>query len=184
VSAVDAAGNESSKANASVTTPGSGGTLTFSPTDDATVDSSQPTVNFDGSSRVTVDNSPANNALLKFDVTSTSRCTISSAKLRLTVGSNTNDKSVYGGDVYGVASNSWSESSVNWNTAPAAGTKVGSVTTAVALNTSYEFDVKPLITGNGTVSMMVKSTSNDGARYYSKEGGTAAQDPQLQVTCG
>ena len=158
VSAVDAAGNESSKANASVTTPGSGGTLTFSPTDDVT--------------------------LLKFDGTGTSGCTISSAKLRLTVGSNIDDKSVYGGDVYSVASNSWSESSVNWNTAPAAGTKVGSVTTAVALNTSYEFDVKPLITGNGTVSMMVKSTSSDGARYYSKEGGTAAQDPQLQVTCG
>jgi hypothetical protein len=184
VSAVDAAGNESSKANASVTTPGSGGTLTFSPTDDATVDSSQPTVNFGGSSRVVVDNSPANSALLKFNLTGTSGCTISSARLRLTVGSNTDDKSVYGGDVYGVASNSWSESSVNWNTAPAAGTKVGSVTTAVALNTSYLFDVKPLITGNGTVSMIVKSTSSDGARYYSKEGGTAAQDPQLQITCG
>jgi hypothetical protein len=54
----------------------------------------------------------------------------------------------------------------------------------VALNTSYEFDVKPLITGNGTVSMLLKSTSTDGARYYSKEGGTAAQDPQLKVTCG
>jgi hypothetical protein len=49
----------------------------------------------------------------------------------------------------------------------------------VALHTSYQFDVKPLITGNGTVSMMVKSISSDGARYYSKEGGTAAQDPWL-----
>ena len=58
------------------------------------------------------------------------------------------------------------------------------MTSAVALDTSYQFDVKPLITGNGTVSMMVKSTSGDGARYYSEEGGTAAQDPQLQVTCG
>ncbi len=99
-----------------------GGTLTFSPTDDATVDSSQPTVNFGGNSRLTADNSPANYSLLKFNVTGTSGCTISSAKLQLTVGSNTDDKSVYGGDVYGVA-NSWSESSVNWNTAPTAGTK-------------------------------------------------------------
>ena len=57
------------------------------------------------------------------------------------------------------------------------------MTTAVALNTSYQFDVKPLISGDGTVSMMVKSTSGDGARYFSKEGGTTAQDPQLQVTC-
>jgi hypothetical protein len=184
VSAVDAAGNESSKASASVTTPSSGGTLTFSPTDDATVDSSQPTVNLGGNSRVTVDNSPTTNALLKFNVTGTSGCSISSAKLQLTVGSNTDDKSVYGGDVYGVASNSWNESTVNWNTAPTAGTKVGSVTTSVALNTSYLFDVKPLITGDGTVTMMIKSTSSDGARYYSKEGGTTIQDPQLQITCG
>jgi hypothetical protein len=58
------------------------------------------------------------------------------------------------------------------------------VTTAVALNTSYQFDVKPLITGDGTVSMMIKSTSSDGARCYSEEGGAAAQDPQLRVTCG
>jgi hypothetical protein len=101
----------------------------------------------------------------------------SPAKLQQTVGSNTDDKSVHCGDVYGVPSNSWNESSVSWKTAPAAGTKVGSVTTAVALHTSYQFDVKPLITGNGTVSMMVKGISSDGARYYSKEGGTAAQDP-------
>jgi hypothetical protein len=52
VSAVDAAGNESSKASVSITTPSGGGTLTFSPTDDATVDSSQPTVNLGGSSRL------------------------------------------------------------------------------------------------------------------------------------
>ena len=56
--------------------------------------------------------------------------------------------------------------------------------TAVALNTSYLFDVKPLITGDGTVSMLLKSTSSDGARYYCKESGTATQAPQLQVTCG
>jgi hypothetical protein len=31
--------------------------------------------------------------------------------------SNSDDKLVYGGDVYGVASNSSNESSVNWNTA-------------------------------------------------------------------
>jgi fibronectin type 3 domain-containing protein len=184
VGAVDAAGNESSKASVAVTTPSGGGMLTFSPTDDTTVDSSQPTVNFGGSSRITVDNSPTNHALLKFNVSGTAGCSVSSAKLRLTVGSNTSDNSVYGGDVYAASSSSWDESSVNWDTAPlATGTKVGSVTTGVALNTSYLFDVAPLVAGDGTVSMIVKSTSSDGARYYSEEGGTAAQDPQLQVTC-
>src|SRR4029453_11520006 len=101
VSAVDAAGNESSKASDSVTTPDASGILTFSPTDDATVDSSQSAVNLGGSSRITVDNSPANYSLLKFNVNLTSGCSVSSAKLQLTVGSNTNDNSAYGGDVYG-----------------------------------------------------------------------------------
>jgi hypothetical protein len=53
----------------------------------------------------------------------------------------------------------------------------------VNLNTSYLFDVTPLVTGDGTVSMVIKSTSGDGARYYSKEAGTPSQVPQLQVTC-
>jgi hypothetical protein len=74
---------------------------------------------------------------------------------------------------------------VTWSTAPVAGaTKVGSVPTAVNLSTSYLFDVKQLVTGDGTVSMLIKSTNADGARYYSKEGGTTSQAPQLQVTCG
>jgi fibronectin type 3 domain-containing protein len=183
-SAVDAAGNESSKASVSVTTPGgSGGSLTFAPTDDATVDASQPTVNFGTASRLTVDNSPVNYSLLKFNVTGTPGCAVSSAKLRMTVGNTTNDNSPYGGDLYSTT-NGWSESSVTWNTAPAAGaTKVSSVATAVALNSSYFFDVAPLITGDGTISVLIKSPNSDGARYYSKESGTSAQAPQLQIGC-
>ena len=101
VSAVDAAGNESTKASATVSTPSAGGTLTFAPTDDATVDSSQPTVNFGTNSRLTVDNSPVNYSLLKFTVAGTGGCPITAAKLQLTVGNGTDDKSPYGGDVYG-----------------------------------------------------------------------------------
>ncbi|MDT4910836.1 MAG: acid phosphatase type 7, partial [Pseudonocardiales bacterium] len=185
VSAVDAAGNESSKASVSVTTPGGGGSgpLAFAPTDDATVDASQPTVNFGTASRLTVDNSPVNYSLLKFNVTGTAGCAISSVKLRLTVGSTTNDNSPYGGDLYGT-SNTWSESNVTFNTAPAAvGSKVSSVASAVALNTTYLFDAAPLVTGDGSIGMLIKSTSSDGARYYSKESGTATQAPQLQIGC-
>jgi hypothetical protein len=148
VSAVDAAGNESSKAAVSVTTPGGGGgSLTFAPTDDATVDASQPTVNFGTTSRLTVDNSPVNYSLLKFNVTGTAGCSISSAKLRMTIGSTTNDNSPYGGDLYGT-SNAWSESNVTWNTAPAAGaTKISSVATAVALLIFFRADWARIIRG-------------------------------------
>ncbi|HEV7205806.1 MAG TPA: DNRLRE domain-containing protein [Jatrophihabitans sp.] len=183
VSAVDAAGNESAKASVTVATPGGGRTLTFTATADTTVDASQPTVNFGTTSRLTVDNSPVNDVLLRFDVSGTAGCTISTATLRLTVGSTPNDNSVYGGDLYGT-STSWTESAVTWNTAPAdTGAKVSSVPSAVALNTTYSFDATPLVTGDGPVGLRLKSTSSDGARYFSREGGSPAQVPQLQVVC-
>ena len=190
VSAVDAAGNESSKASVSVTTPsgvggggGGGGTLTFAAAEDVTVDSSKPTVNFNSNARLTVDNSPQVYSLVKFDVAGTNGCSVAGAKLRLTVGSGTDDKSIYGGDVYGT-SNGWSEATTTWSTAPAAGVKAGSVSSAVVGNTSYLFDVTPLVSGDGTVSFLVRSVSGDGARYYTSESGTATTAPQLQVTCG
>ena len=126
-----------------------------------------------------------NYALLKFNVTGLTGCTVSTAKLQLTVGNGTDDKSPYGGDLYGTTTSSWTQSTVTWNTAPTANaTKTSSVPGTVNLSTAYQFDVKPLITGNGVVSMLIKSTSSDGARYYSKEGGTTTQAPQLQITCG
>jgi hypothetical protein len=44
-----------------------------------------------------------------------------------------------------------------------------------------EFDVTPLVTGNGDVNIGMLSTSADGADYTSREG-VAAQRPQLVVT--
>ena len=77
------------------------------------------------------------------------------------------------------------QGTVTWNTQPAAAaTKTSSVATAVALSTAYTWDATPLVTGNGAVSMVLKSTSGDGARYYSKDGNTAAQAPKLTITCG
>jgi hypothetical protein len=186
VSAVDAAGNESGRATASVTTPTSvSQTLTFTPTDDATIDASAPTLNAGTSNRVGIDGSPVNTALFKFAVTGTAGCTVTSARLRLTVGSTNKDQSAYGGDVYGVADTGWSESTVTWATRPAADTtKVGSISSSVALNGTYTVDVTSLVKGDGLVSMQVSSANSDGARYWSKDGSTATQVPQLQVTCG
>jgi fibronectin type 3 domain-containing protein len=192
VSAFDAAGNESAKAAVNVTTPASGGgpvTLVFAPTDDATIDASTPDSALGTSNRITVDTSPANDFLVKFTVSGTgagTSCpTIASAKLRLTVGGTTNDNSPKGGDFRGAVSSSWSESSVTWNNAPAAaaGGPVASITTAVALNTTYFVDVTPLVTGNGDVTIRASGNSSDGARYYSRNGNTSAQAPELDVTC-
>jgi len=162
------------------TAPGT--TSGFTATEDATVDASRPTTALGGSPRIIVDNSPVNDALVKFSVSGLSGCTVSSAMLRLTVGSSTDDNSVYGGDVYATGS-TWSQGTVTYANAPAAGTRAGSVTGSVAASTAYLFDVTPLVTGDGTVSFRVKSPNSDGARYFSTEGGTAGTRPQLQVTC-
>jgi chitodextrinase len=188
VVAVDAAGNKSTPATASATTPAAGGsqTFTFAPTDDAYVDSSVPTSNFGTATRLTADNSPQSNVLLKFDVAGLpTGCAVSGAKLQLTVGNTTNDNSPYGGDLYGSTVTSWTQSTVNWNTQPAAAaTKTSSVATTVALSTAYTWNATPLVGGNGVVTMVLKSPSSDGARYYSTEGGTGTQAPKLTVTCG
>jgi chitodextrinase len=187
VKAFDAAGNLSAAStSASVTTPsgGSTGTLAFTPTNDATVNKGAPTTNYGTANRIIAGGSPLNSFFVQFDVTGTSACTVTSAKLQLTVGSTSADNAPYGGDVYGVPTNTWSESTVNWNNQPAASsTLVASIPTAVKLNTAYTWDVTPLITGDGLVSMKVVSANSDAAKYWSKDGSTSAQAPQLQVTC-
>jgi chitodextrinase len=190
VAAFDATGNTSAASAATVTTPPSGGgVLTFSPSDDATIDAANPTVNAGTSSRITVDTSPVNDLLLKFTVSGTGAGTscpsITAAKLRLTVGNNTNDNSNMGGVFRGAANSSWAEGTVTWNTAPAAsGTPVAAITTPVALNTAYLVDVTPLVGGNGSFTIRASGNSSDGARYYSRNGNPASMAPQLQITCG
>jgi hypothetical protein len=126
-----------------------------------------------------------NDMLLKFAVP-TSCTRVTAAHLMLTVGSGSTDPSVKGGDFYATdpASNpDWSETTVLWETAPA---KVGSpvtLATAVALDTTYDIDVTPLVpAAGGTFTIRGSSTSGDGAGYYSKEG-SATNGPRLVVTC-
>jgi len=191
VSAFDAAGNESAKGSVTVTTPGSGGqTLTFAATDDATIDASVPTTALGTGSRLTVDTSPVNEFLMKFTVSGVGAGTgcpsVAAAKLRLTVGNSSSDNSAKGGEFRAAVSSSWSESTVTYNTAPAAASSapVASITTPVALSTAYLVDVTPLVTGNGTITIRATGNSSDGARYYSRNGNAATLAPELQVTCG
>jgi chitodextrinase len=181
VSAVDAAANESARSNsASVTTPPSPGTLTFDPTDDAYVEQAAPTTNFGAATRLVADNSPVDHFLVRFDVAFTGCTTITAASLRLTVGSGSSDNSPSGGNFF-TTGTGWNEATVTWNTAPAAGTAVGSLG-AVAISTTYSLDVTQAVTGPGPVAFRVSSTSSDGVRYFSKQGSTT-QAPKLVITC-
>ena len=52
---------------------------------------------------------------------------------------------------------------------------------AVSVNTWYEVDVTSLVTGDGTYSLRISSTSTNGADYSSKEG---SNPPELVLTLG
>lgn len=176
VTARDAAGNVSgSSAAASATTPPGTGTLTFAPTADTFIRQDLPTAVAGASTTLEVDGSPVKRNLLQFTVSGLSRG-VSSAKLRLYCV----DPSGAGGNIRSVTG-AWSESTVNWNTSPTFGSTTVSSVGSVSAGQWYEFDVTPLVTGNGSVSIGMVTSSSNGADYSSREG-TALQQPQLVVT--
>ena len=182
VRATDAAGNFSQPSDpATVTTPAGGSTFTFTPTDDSYVDQVSASTNFGAATRIVTDHSPVDDALMKFTV-ATGGCTIASAKLSLTVGSSTDDKSVKGGDLHTTVSTNWSEGTVTWANAPAANAATIASLGAVAIGTTYGLVVTSAVTGDGVVSFRLSNTSADGARFFSKEG-SSTQQPKLTVTC-
>ena len=182
VAAVDAAGNESPRsATVTVTTPGGAGPKTFSfgAAADATIDATTPGTNAGTGTKLVVDNSPVNDAVLKFAVAATGCTTVSSATLRLTTAAN---GSVRGGSFYRTGTG-WDEGTVTYGNAPARGTLLGSLG-AVGAGTAYEVDVTAGVsTLDGDVAFRVGSSSGDGAHYHSREGGSATQQPQLTVVC-
>ncbi len=160
-------------ANTSTATP-VGNTFTFTPTDDAYIYQTNGNTNYGSTTTLQVDNSPVKNILLKFNVSGLSGQTISSAKLRLYDV----DPSSKGGDFYSVSDNTWQQGTVTWNNAPAANTTLLASLGSVQVGNWYEVNLTSLITGNGTYSLRVSSTSSDGADYSSKEG---TNPPQLVI---
>jgi chitodextrinase len=178
VLAFDPTGNTSGSSNLlTITTPPPPATLIFTPAADTYVQSDLPTTNFGSAVQIVVDNSPVRNVLLKFVVSGVGTRQLVSAKLRLYC----EDASGVGGIFYKVADNSWNETTVNWNNAPTADTVSFATFGAVAAGNWYEVDVSSLITGDGTFSLKMASSSGDGAYYTSKEG-TAGFAPQLILT--
>jgi RHS repeat-associated protein len=151
--------------------------LTFTPVADAYLSSGSPSNNHGSSTTLQIDKTPDMHFLLKFTVTGVNGQPVTNAKLRLY---NVNG-SVKGGDYYRVSDNTWQEGTVNWNNAPAADPSPLATLGSVSANTWVEVDVTSLVTGDGTYSLRVTTTSTDGADYSSKEG---ANPPQLVITTG
>jgi hypothetical protein len=174
ISVVAPGGTVASPTSFTVTTASS---LSFRPDADTYVQQDRPSNNHGSATTMSTDYSPIKNILLKFTVSGVGTNSVKGAKLRLYCV----DASAKGGDFYRVADNSWQENTVTWNTAPVADPTGLASLGAVTSGTWYEVDLTSLVTGDGTYSLRVTTTSKDGADYSTKEG-SAGFAPQLLVT--
>jgi len=150
-------------------------TITFTPVEDGYIANGSPATNYGSATTLQVDNSPIKHILMRFNVSGLNGKQIASAKLRLY----NVDPSGKGGDFYSVSDTSWQEETLTWNNAPVASPNLLASLGSVSATNWYEVDLTSLITGDGTYSLRIISTSSDGADYSSKEG---TNPPQLVIT--
>jgi Calx-beta domain-containing protein/calcineurin-like phosphoesterase family protein/Big-like domain-containing protein len=154
-------------------------TLTFTPSADATIKAGWPSKNYGLATTLEVDSTPDEAFLMKFSVAGLAGRPVTSAQLRLFDLSG----SIRGGDIHRVADTTWSETAVTWNNAPQYDQPVVASLPVVKFSLWYSVDVASLITGDGTYSLRITSTSTDGADYASGQS-DSTRVPQLVVTIG
>jgi hypothetical protein len=150
-------------------------TLTFAAAADASIKSNLPTTNFGRGTKLEVDGKPVKDYVIRFDVSGVGARTVTSAKLRLFCL----DASPMGGAFHRVADASWGERTVTWQAAPVADAGTVATLGAVSANTWHEIDLTSFVTGDGSFSLRVTSSSANNAVFSSRE--TAAA-PQLVLT--
>ena len=177
VRAMDGAGNLSDAGSSPpVTTPAAPTVVTLLPEADARVHESAVTTNYgtaylrtNGGSELDVE------TFLRFTVTGASPGSVQNAKLRLYNYNGTAD----GPALYTTAT-AWSETTINWSNRPARTSPATGDKGAIPVNTWVEYDVTPFVTGNGTYSFNLATTSNDGIDFYNREAATLR--PELVLT--
>ncbi len=147
--------------------------VTLNPVADAYVSQSSPKTNYGTASTLRVDGSPVQRSYLRFNVQS-----ISGAVTQATLRIYANSSQGTGYTVSRVASNTWGESTITYNNAPALGSAIGASGPAVA-GTWTSVDVTAYVTGNGAYSFAL-TTSN--ATALSLASRQATNKPQLVIS--
>jgi hypothetical protein len=177
VRARDAADNLSLASNPATVTTAPAGAVVFGPEADARVEEANPGGNYGASSNLRVDGGtdPGVESYLRFNVSGISGA-VQAANLRVYAYTGTAD----GPALFGVT-DAWSEAGITWANRPPAATAVVDDKGAIATNSWVEYDVTPLVTGPGTYSFVLSSSSTDGVDLYSREG---VNPPKLVVSTG
>jgi len=149
-------------------------TMTFSPSADAYARLARPSTNYGTNSSLMVSGGTASfETYLKFTVNGLPGV-VQSAKLRLYVTNGTID----GPAVYGT-NPTWTETALTWNNRPAITSAGMDDKGAIGKNAWVEFNVTPLVTGDGTYSFAIVGSSTDGVTFTSREG---SRIPQLVIS--
>ena len=182
VRALDAAGNRSAPSDpANAITPASPAvtTLTFSPQADARVHEGNPSKNYGAAFLRTVGGANMDEeTYLRFQLAGIAG-QVTNARLRLY-----NEDATTDGPAAYATSSSWTETALTWSNRPARTGAPHDDKGAIDLGTTPEWNVTPLVTGNGAVSFALATTSTNGANFASRENATASKRPQLVVTFG
>ncbi|MGH2720935.1 MAG: DUF7594 domain-containing protein [Actinomycetota bacterium] len=157
-------------------------TAVVAATDDATVAQGSPSATAGSATTLEVDNSPVSHALVRFDLAAFRGRAITSARLRLRCTNSSN-----AGGVIRLSGTAWSEASVTWNTAPAAGATAATLG-GVSSGQTYEVDLTAAVVAAAAdpaaaIGLRITSGSTDGADYASGEH-TSLPGPQLVVVAG
>jgi hypothetical protein len=153
-------------------------TLTYSAQADSRVEEANPNTNFGTSTQLAVEGGSAldRESYLRFQVTGVLGV-VQHATLRLWVTNGTaNGPAAYKTD--------WTsgETAITWNNRPARTSGPIDDKGAIPVNTFVDYDVTPLVTGNGLNGFDLATTSSDSLIVSSKEASTVANRPQLILT--
>ncbi|MEO9851279.1 MAG: LamG-like jellyroll fold domain-containing protein [Reichenbachiella sp.] len=178
VSAIDNGSNESPNSAQAQGTPqgsGGGGTFTFNPIDDAYVREAGADNIYDRTYlRVKAGSGARIFTFIKFTVTGVSG-SVTDAKLRLYSKDDINTVRARLGD-----SNSWGETTLTWNNKPSHGNAINTIN--VTADTWNEWDVSSAITGNGTYTFVLTTSTN--ANQLDFQSSEDTNQPELVVTTG
>jgi len=147
--------------------------LTLTALDDAKIKSTSASTNYGSESTLRVREGTSSSdtfyrTYIKFRVTGLTG-TVTGVKLRLTVDGASGSESKDSGEVYLLANNSWSESTLTWSNRPAiTGSPVGTAVSA-PLGGTIAIDLGTAITADGTYTLALASHSTDSAIYRRKE---------------
>ena len=176
VEALDTSNNPSGQSSpATATTQALPPIFTVTPVADAYVNASSPATNYGNATTLKADASPVNRSYLRF-VVQAGGGSVTHATLRVFA----NTASSVGHSASGVADITWGETSINFNNAPALGSAINS-SGPFSAGTWTEVDVTPYITGNGTYTLALTTSSSTAITYASRQ---SANDPQLVVETG